>query len=175
MTLITADSPIRTCARLTAAISGAGDVDEIYSAALDAFRSGLGVERASILLFDPDGVMRFKAYRGISEQYRCAVEGHTPWRADSPNPEPIIVGDVRDDPSLTSYVPVFDAEGIAAMAFIPLVSLGRVIGKFMLYYRERHEFVPEEIELAKTIAGQIAFGVARIRAEQAGRGVVTAA
>jgi hypothetical protein len=34
------------------------------------------VSRASILLFDPDGVMRFKASRGLSEAYRAAVEGH---------------------------------------------------------------------------------------------------
>jgi PAS domain S-box-containing protein len=169
MSFITADSPIRTCARLTAAISGARDVDEIYAAALDAFRSGLGVERASILLFDPDGVMRFKAYRGISEQYRRAVEGHSPWRPDSPNPEPIIVGDVRDDSSLTSYVPVFDAEGIAAMAFIPLVSLGRVIGKFMLYYPVPTHLSADDVQLATVIASQVAFAVERTRTEQQAR------
>ena len=169
MTLITADSPIRTCARLTAAISGARDVDEIYAAALDAFRSGLGVERASILLFDPDGVMRFKAYRGISEQYRRAVEGHTPWRPDSPNPEPIIVNDVRSDPSLKSYVPVFDAEGIVAMAFIPLVSLGRVIGKFMLYYAVPTQLSADDVQLATVIASQVAFAVERTRTEQQAR------
>jgi GAF domain-containing protein len=107
MSFSTADSPIRTCARLTTAISGARDVEEIYAAALDALRSGLAVERASILLFDSDGVTRFTAYRGLSEQYRNAVEGHTLWRPDSPNPEPIVIGDVQDDPALKSYVPVF--------------------------------------------------------------------
>jgi GAF domain-containing protein len=81
-----ADSALRTCARLTAAISSARELDQIYDAALDALSSGLGVERASILLFDRDEVMRFKAYRGLSEGYRRAVEGHTPWRPDSPDP-----------------------------------------------------------------------------------------
>ena len=169
MTLMTADSPIRTCARLTAAISSARDVEEIYAAALDALASGLGVERASILLFDPDGIMRFKAYRGLSDEYRRAVEGHTPWRPDSPNPEPIIVSDVRSDSSLASYVPVFEAEGIAAMAFIPLVSLGRVIGKFMLYYAAPTELSPDDVQLAAVIASQVAFAVERIRTEQQAR------
>ena len=109
-------------------------VQEIYGAALDALRAGLGVERASILLFDPDGVMRFKAFRGLSEAYRRAVEGHTPWTPDSPDPQPIWVSDVAADASLEAYRPVFAAEGIAALAFIPLVSLDRVIGKFMLYF-----------------------------------------
>jgi signal transduction histidine kinase len=40
-----------------------------------------------------------------------------------------------------------------------------VIGKFMLYYAEPHTFTADEVQLAQTIAGQIAFGVARIQAE----------
>ncbi|HEY7291369.1 MAG TPA: ATP-binding protein [Vicinamibacterales bacterium] len=169
MTFAAADSPIQTCVRLTAAISGARDVEEIYDAALDALGSGLGVARASILLFDPDGVMRFKAYRRLSEEYRRAVEGHTPWRPDSPNPQPIVVRDVRDDASLASYLPVFEAEGIAAMAFIPLVSLGRVIGKFMLYYAVPTELGADDIQLATVIASQVAFAVERTRTEQQAR------
>jgi PAS domain S-box-containing protein len=164
-----ADSPIRTCARLTAAISSARDVEEIFAAALNALGSGLGVERASILLFDPDGVMRFKAYRGLSEQYRRAVEGHTPWRPDSENPEPILVSDVREDSSLRAYVPVFAAEGIAALAFIPLVSLGRVIGKFMLYYAVPTQLGADDLQLAAIIAAQVAFAVERTRTEQQAR------
>lgn len=113
--------------------------------------------------------MRFKAYRGISEQYRRAVEGHTPWRPDSPNPEPIIVGDVRDEPSLTAYALVFESEGIAAMAFIPLVSLGRVIGKFMLYYPAPTQLSADEVQLATVIASQVAFAVERTRTEQQAR------
>ena len=127
-------SSIAVCRSLTDAISGTQTVEEIYTIALDALEEGLGVTRASVLLFDHDGVMRFKAFRGLSEPYRRAVEGHTPWRPDSPDPQPLVIGDVRTDPSLQAYVPIIQAEGIAAMAFIPLVSLGCVIGKFMLYY-----------------------------------------
>src|SRR6187431_2624370 len=94
----------------------------------------LAVSRASILLFDPDGVMRFKAYRGLSGDYRAAVQGHSPWTPDSVDPAPLLVPDVSREPSLQAYLPVFVRERIAAMAFIPLVSLGRAIGKFMLYY-----------------------------------------
>ena len=169
MTFMTADSPIRTCARLTAAISSARDVDGIYAAALDSLGSGLGVERASILLFDADGVMRFKAYRGVSEQYRRAVEGHSPWRPDTSHPESILVPDVREDPSLASYLPVFEAEGIAALAFVPLVSSGRVIGKFMLYYSVPTQLGPEAVQLAAIIASQVAFAMERTRTAQQAR------
>src|SRR6478736_3525632 len=88
------------CLTLTRAISSTRTVDEIYSAALDALAVGLRVERSSILLFDPDGVMRFKAARGLSAGYRAAVEGHTPWTPDARDPEPIVVPNVAEDPSL---------------------------------------------------------------------------
>lgn len=81
-----APSPVTVCLALTRAISAADTVQEIYEAALDALAAGLGVARASILLFDPDGVMRFKAARGLSEGYRRAVEGHTPWSRESEGP-----------------------------------------------------------------------------------------
>jgi PAS domain S-box-containing protein len=64
---------------------------------------------------------------------------------------------------------VFEAEGIAAMAFIPLVSLGRVIGKFMLYYAAPTTLSADDLQLASVIASQIAFAVERTRAEQQAR------
>jgi GAF domain-containing protein len=167
--MLTTASHVETCLNLTRAMSKSRSVEEIYSAALDGLASGLGVERASILLFDPDGVMRFKAYRGLSEVYRRAVEGHTPWRPDTPDPQPIWVADVRTDASLTAYLPVFAAEAILAMAFIPLVSLDRVIGKFMLYYGRPTEARADVLQLASMIAAQVAFALERTRTEAQAR------
>jgi signal transduction histidine kinase/CheY-like chemotaxis protein len=55
------------------------------------------------------------------------------------------------------------------MAFIPLVSQGRVIGKFMLYYDEPHVLSTDELQLASLIAWQVAFAVERTRAEAQAR------
>ncbi|HYH08313.1 MAG TPA: ATP-binding protein [Thermoanaerobaculia bacterium] len=152
-------------ARLTSTLGRATTLAEVYDCALDALLDGVGVERASVLLFDEAGVMSFVAWRGISDRYRRAVHGHTPWTPDTRGAAPIGVHDVHADPSLESYRPVFDAESIRALGFFPLISRDRVIGKFMLYYREPHTLTEDEVQLAETIAGQIAFGVARIRAE----------
>ncbi|HEX7979269.1 MAG TPA: GAF domain-containing protein [Gemmatimonadaceae bacterium] len=145
------------------------DLDDVYSAALDTLAECLGVSRASVLLFDPDGVMRFKAYRGLSSEYRAAVQGHSPWTPDSVDAEPLLVPDVRREPSLADYLPVFEREGIAALGFIPLVSLGRVIGKFMLYYAAPHTFDDEEVQLVGVIAAAVAFAVERGRTHEAAR------
>ncbi|HEY6139567.1 MAG TPA: ATP-binding protein [Thermoanaerobaculia bacterium] len=153
--------------RLTDALSRAASLDDVYVAALDTLQSSLRVERASILLFDENDVCGFVAWRGLSDGYRAAVNGHTPWRPDTPHPEPICVADVERDASWAAYAHVFRAEGIRALGFFPLVYRDRVLGKFMTYNAAPHAFDPAEVELARTIAGQIAFGVARIRAEEA--------
>jgi PAS domain S-box-containing protein len=142
------------------------DPDGVYGAALDALAECLNVSRASVLLFDPDGVMRFKAFSGLSSEYRAAVEGHSPWTPDSVDAEPLLVPDVSREPSLQHYLPVLARERIVALAFIPLVSLGRVIGKFMLYYDAPHAFDDEEIHLASVIAAAVAFAVERRRADE---------
>ncbi|MGD9902068.1 MAG: ATP-binding protein [Vicinamibacterales bacterium] len=166
---VTASRPRRdqldVCARLSTAISRATGVAQIYDAALDALDEGLGVSRASILFFDPDGVMRFKAWRGLSAGYRAAVEGHTPWTSDTRDAAPIVVPDVGADSSLAAYLPTIRSEGIAAMAFVPLVTRERVIGKFMLYYPVAGGPAGDDVPLALIVAAQVAFAVARIQAE----------
>lgn len=159
-------SKLSVCLSLTGAISRSRTIEDIYGAALDALAEGLGVSRAAILLFDRDGIMRFTAHRGLSPAYRAAVEGHTPWTPETSDAQPIAVADVRRDPSLQPLLPLIEAEGITAMAFIPLVSLGRVIGKFMLYYPEAHELNADELQLAGIVAAQVAFAVERTRAEE---------
>src|SRR5437870_10100307 len=107
--------------RLTDALSRASTLDAVYATGLDALQSSLRVERASILLFDDNGVCAFVAWRGLSDAYRAAVSGHTPWRSDTPNPEPICIRDVFADASLARFDSVFRAEGIRALGFFPLV------------------------------------------------------
>ena len=160
---------IAICLNLTTAIARSRTVDDIYTTAFDALAAGLGVSRASLLLVDADGVMRFKAHRRLSEGYRRAVERHLPWTSDTVDPEPIVIADVTADDSLRPHLPAVQAEGIAALALIPLVSLGRVIGKFMLYYDEPRALSADETQMAELIAFQVAFAVERTRTEEAAR------
>ncbi|HXQ03032.1 MAG TPA: PAS domain S-box protein [Candidatus Udaeobacter sp.] len=140
---------------------------EIYEAALDAILTALPCDRASILLYDQQRVMRFVASRGLSKKYRKAVEGHSPWKPNAKNPQPVSVADVdlADIPKpLKSTV---RSEGISAVAFIPLVAQGKLIGKFMTYYHTPHVFTDNDITLALNIARQLALGIDRKRAEEA--------
>jgi PAS domain S-box-containing protein len=128
---------------------------EIYEAALDAILTALRCDRAAILLYDRQQVMRFVAWRGLSQKYRKLVEGHSPWKPDVENPQPIGIADVGVADIPKSLKSTIQREGICAAAFIPLVSSGRLIGKFMTYYNAPHGFTDDELKLATTIARQL--------------------
>ena len=147
--------------RMTDAVVRADALEDVYAAALDELQRTVHASRASILLYDDDDVMRFKAWRGLSEDYRRAVEGHSPWRRDDRDPQPLLIPDVRDDPSLASLQPVLAREGIRAIGFIPLVYAGRLHGKFMIYFDEPHVVPPAKLRLAQTIAANITVAISR--------------
>ncbi|HEX6386045.1 MAG TPA: GAF domain-containing protein, partial [Anaerolineae bacterium] len=152
---------------MTATVSRAANLEQIYEAALDCLQDTLHIDRASVLLFDENGVMRFQAWRSLSQRYRQFVDGHSPWSPTEKDPRPIVVANVAEEPSLAELRDVILAEGICALGFIPLVSQGRLLGKFMLYYNAPHEFEEDEIHLAESIAGQVAFAIDRKQADEA--------
>ncbi|MDB6004908.1 MAG: multi-sensor hybrid histidine kinase [Prosthecobacter sp.] len=145
----------------------AASLNEIHQAAIECIVTALHCQRAAVLLADATGCMRFVSWRGLSEPYRQAVEGHSPWRADDPNAQPICIEDVETADLPADLRPVVQAEGIRSLAFIPLYVSGRLIGKFMSYYDAPHVFAPEEVAFAMAIARQLASGVEQKEAEDA--------
>jgi signal transduction histidine kinase len=161
---------LRVLYDVSEAVGRTQTLQQIYDLALDALTRALGVNRAAVLLLDSEGVMRFTAWRGLSAAYRSAVEGHSPWPPDSPAPAPVVVPDVERDRTLGEGLRrVVVAEGIRAMAFIPLVFGSGLLGKFMLYFDAPHPFDEEEIELARAVAGTVAFALTRARDERSVR------
>lgn len=140
-------------------------LEDVYNAALDAILSALQCDRASILLFDDTGVMRFVAWRGLSDRYRKATEGHSPWSADEKNPYPICVGDTRTADLTDSLKAIIQEEGIGSLVFIPLLLNGKLIGKFVVYFNVPHDCMDVEIELGLMIVRQLASGIDQKRAE----------
>lgn len=160
--------------RFTNSLYRAGSLPDIYDAALDAILDTLGCRSASILRFDDADVMRFVAWRGLSEDYRKAVDGHSPWKAGDRNPEPICIGDVEKADLPDDLRNALGSEGIRALAFIPITANGGAVGKFMTYYDSARAFDPETIELAVTVARQLGFSLERAEAEISRRAALEA-
>ena len=150
--------------RFAQAVMVADTLQAVFDAALVAIEAALGAKRAAVLAFDDEGVMRFVASRNLSDAYRSAVEGHSPWTRDTTAPEPVLVADAKSEPSLERFTSLFEREGIGALAFVPLVNRRRLLGKFMVYYDEPHGFGTHEVETALSIANHLASVMARFSA-----------
>jgi len=160
----TAAARVEQLYQFAKSVVSAERVEEVFEAALEAIEGALRTNRGAILIHDDQQVMRFRASRGLSEEYRRAMEGHSPWTPDAADPQPVLVPDVENDASLRTYLPLFAREGIASLAFIPLVTRGRLIGKFMVYYGEPHAYSAHELEVARSIANHLASVTARFAA-----------
>jgi len=141
----------------------ANSLPEVHEAAMDAIASALACDATAILLFDDAGIMQFVAARGLSEGYRAAVTGHSPWRVGDTDAAPIDIPDVATSKIDENLKATILGEGIRAIAFIPLVSDGALIGKFMAYFREPCRFTKEDISVSLVIARQLAFAIQRHR------------
>ena len=157
---------VQAVVEIADAIARASALEDVYVSAVQAVRVALGVDRASLLLFDENGVMRFRAWHGLSDAYRQATDGHSPWSRESENPQPLTIHDVAADESLGDLRDIVLEEGIRALAFVPLVAAGRLIGKFMLYYEQPHEFGEAELQLTQALASNIAVEIERRNAER---------
>ncbi len=147
--------------QLVETVNRAEALPEIYEAAVTAICKCLGTNRASILLYDEDNVMRFKYSRGLSTEYREAVEGHSPWKPDEINPQAICVDDVSEVELDAPLRKALELERIRSLAFIPLTFEGRLLGKFMVYYEAPHHFTAEEVRMGHAIAGPVGYAVER--------------
>src|SRR5690606_10948192 len=126
-------------------------------------------DRAAILRFDEAGVMRFVAGRGLSERYRSAVDGHSPWSAGEQGAKIICETDVTRSSQMSSLQSTLLAENIRSLCVIPLAPDDRVIGKFVVYFSEPHALDQKECELALIIARQLGFALQSHRTDHAAR------
>lgn len=156
---------LQLIAQLSDAVSKANELEDIYRLALGGLLNTIQADRASVLQFDEEGIMQFKAAHGLSDGYRQKAAGHSPWKQDAINPVPIFVSDVANEPSLSNLLPVIREEGITALGFIPLVYMNQLLGKFMVYFNKAHEFTEEESQLLQTIAREVAFAIGEKRNE----------
>ncbi|MEZ2128823.1 MULTISPECIES: PAS domain S-box protein [unclassified Sinorhizobium] len=151
----------------TDGLQRAGTLDQVHQLALNSIKRALRCDRAAILLFDEAGTLKFVASHGLSQSYQLAVEGHSPWSQDSADPEPICINDIEQADLPQTLKVAIGGEGISGIGFIPIVSRGRLLGKFMTYYDRPHAFTASEVRLALTVARQLGFAVERVRIETA--------
>ncbi len=137
-------------------VAVASSLEAVYESALRCLRETLEIERVAMLVLDARDVMRFVAWSGLSDPYRRAVEGHSPWPAGADDAAPVLVEDVERHTELDALRPVIEHEGMRALALVPLRFGTKLLGEFMLCYGRPHRFSSDEVSITETIAGHVA-------------------
>jgi two-component system phosphate regulon sensor histidine kinase PhoR len=147
--------------RIADATARAQTLEELFEEALAALVDATTADRASLRLFDEDGVLRYRVWRDLSEEYRRAAEARSPWPADATEAEPVLL----ERPE--ALIPEARADGIQSIAYIPLVHAGRIVGCFTLDADHPHAWLEREIRLCVTAAYHLASATVRTQARAA--------
>ncbi|HEY2530640.1 MAG TPA: PAS domain S-box protein [Xanthobacteraceae bacterium] len=139
---------------------------QIYEAALDAIVHALHCRAACILCSDDDRPVRVVACRGLSESCRRAIESLSPWAGGQGSPDPLCIDNIDAADLPDSFTTLLKREGVRALCFIPLMTDGKLSGRFLACHSAPHPFTSEGIGLALTLARQLGFGLARMSAER---------
>ena len=146
---------------LATKVNSAATLPEVYDAALDAICRSQNTDRASILLYDVGGVLRFKAWRGLSEEYRQVAGNLLELKPEGFDPQPLCVPDISKAPCAKDILAIFARERIRAAALLPITYERRPLGRFTVYYDASHDFTQQEMRSAQTIVSQVAFAIGR--------------
>ncbi len=152
---------IRDLHRVIEVLNRADSLESIYHNALNGIIKILKADRASILLFGEDNRVHFKSWINLSDEYRKKVDGHSPWTKEQMDVEPILVPDIKHSQFEPEIKQIIRSEGIQALAFIPLKGTDRLLGKFMVYYNQPHEFTQEEINFTQILADNLSSAISR--------------
>ena len=146
--------------RVADAIGRATSLDELLDESIETLLEATGADRAAVLLYEDD-VLRFRAWRRLSDEYRAEAERHSPWPVDAIDHQPVLVADI----SQAGFDDIIEAavrdEGIGALALIPLVHGDRLVGRLVLYHDSPYEWSEREVRLAGTIANHLASATIR--------------
>lgn len=156
---------LRTLYQLLAALSGASALEQVYDAALDSLMEATTANRAAILLVDDDGAIRFKAWRGLSEEFIASVPVQLPWLRELREAHSVVITDAADDGQFARYREVLTPEGVDSLAFVPLVLHADLIGSFILFYDRAHVCTVDELEVAEAIASHVVLATERKQLE----------
>jgi two-component sensor histidine kinase len=152
--------------RLADRLNRANTLQEVVEVALDTIENALNCDRAALLLRDTAGVMRYMGWRGLSQQYRAAAEGRSPWPTNEREPQSYRVSDIDTSAVPEDLKTAIKHEGIRALCMFPIAGTGKRIGRFVGYYDRARVFSPNENEIGLAIARQLGISVEKKLAEE---------
>ena len=152
--------------RVAHLLAGTEDAAGSMTAVAEEGLRVFGAQRVGIFLLDErTGAAEPMVVHGLSPDYLGAVgrqyrEMHS--AGSALRGEPYFARDARDDRTSPIHAAVL-REGFAAVAALPLIFCGGVIGWMSFYHDQPREYAPDERQLARAFADQAALAIGRSR------------
>lgn len=144
------------------------DLDQILAGLVDHATVLLGGDRASVLVFQPDGSRRAAASRGLSASYLAAVSQPATLSlvgAAAEAGHPIFAVGFRDDPRAAEIRAAVVQEGFDTLCVAPLYDEpdSRPLGSLNVYHDDPHHWSAEELDTMQTLAMQASVAIRTAR------------
>ncbi|MEW5990270.1 MAG: GAF domain-containing protein [Chloroflexota bacterium] len=154
--------------RVAADIGSRLDLDQILAGLVDHTLVLLGGDRASVLVYQPDGSRRAAASRGLSAEYLAAIAAPTSRSliaAALGAGKPVFSVDVRNDPRAAEIRAAVVQEGFDTLCVAPLFDGPdrAPLGSLNVYHDEPHHWSADELETMQTLATQASVAIRTAR------------
>lgn len=143
-------------AKLSAACAASLDPIELAQIAIDWTMKLIPVDFANLRLLEDD-FYRLVASRSRTQLlFRDKVPAEEFLRMKLSIQSPVVVSDIETDPVSPEFRARAEIMGIRSNCVMPLPVRGRFVGVISIGYTQPHRWAPQEIELVRTIAHQVA-------------------
>lgn len=140
-------------------ISSSLDAEEVLNAAVESAADVVGVRWCTLRLVDESSrEMVLKASHGLNKQLREMIERVPPERNLAATEvlrtgQPLVCANLESDGRFTDLMPYYLGP-VKALAAVPIVSRGKVLGVLKAYSSSRREWTAEEVGFLATVAAQ---------------------
>ena len=153
--------------RVAVTVSQSLDLEDILQSVCRELTSIFPIRNAGIGLLTPDKKsLKIIAFHSAEPQEKSAlgmvlpVEGNTSSMEVMEKKKTVFIQDAQNDPRTSSIADISRTRGTRSIMIVPLLARGEAIGTIGMPARDPdHVFTQNEIELAETIASQIAAAV----------------
>ena len=153
--------------RVAETVSRSLDLNEILQSVCRELTSIFDIRNAGIGLLTPDKKnLEIVAFHAIDPQEKSAlrmilpVEGNSSSMDVIENKKTVVIQDAQSDPRTSSIADISKSRGTRSIMIVPLLARGEAIGTIgMPAKKPEYKFTDDEIELAETIASQIAAAI----------------
>ena len=147
----------------TKSLSRVKTLDELYALTFETLEIVFNVDKAAILLLNELQKMEHVATRNLSVEYRKVAKGFNPWINNEYQAMPVFIEDITKDLIGENMLPHFKEEGIASLAYIPLIHQQKLLGRVMIYFSDKHFFSEDEKLMLENIISNVSFSFSEIQ------------